>query len=210
MSLQIDPKIKVIAVSKLQSTEKIKKLIRAGYTNFGENYVQEALPKIEELKSEKINWHFIGKLQKNKAKLVVGKFHLIQSVDSLDLAKVIDKQAQNKNLIQDVLLQVNVANEESKNGFSMDELKADLTALIALKNIKICGLMTMPPLSNQPNENQPFFKKLRQLQSEYKSVIPSLSELSMGTSHDYQIAIQEGATMIRLGTILFGARPSNT
>lgn len=203
---------RILAVSKLQPEEKIRALYSEGQRIFGENYVQEALDKIEHLQDlSDIQWHLIGHLQKNKAKYVAGKFALIHSVDSLELAQVLSRQCENKNVQQSILIQVNVAQEETKGGFDKDSLKQHWNELTHLPCLKINGFMTMPPLTENPEEVRPYFQELRKLKEELKSQtdlnLHPLNELSMGTSHDYGVAVEEGATILRLGTILFGERP---
>jgi pyridoxal phosphate enzyme (YggS family) len=205
---QLPSTVKIVAVSKLQSVEKIRELYQQGQRQFAENYVQEALEKQESLKDLNIEWHFIGRLQKNKAKFVVGNFSLIHSVDSLELAQVLDRKAQEKSLTQKILIQLNLSNEQTKGGFSEQNLAEMIEPLKALKSVQISGLMTMPPLFEQPEQARVFFKKLYDLRKIYSCHFPSLSELSMGTSSDYRVASEEGATLIRLGSILFGERPS--
>ncbi|XGC81270.1 YggS family pyridoxal phosphate-dependent enzyme [Bdellovibrio bacteriovorus] len=201
----------VLAVSKLQPALKIRGLYQEGQRHFGENYVQEALDKMEGLSDlADINWHLIGHLQKNKAKYVAGKFHLIHSVDSLDLAKAISQQCQKKNVDQNILIQVNLAQEETKSGFDKEQLLKDWQELVLLPQIHIFGLMTMPPLTETGEEVRPYFRELSDLlgtlRAQTNQSIHPMTELSMGTSHDYQVAVAEGATIVRLGTILFGER----
>jgi len=204
----------LLAVSKLQPVEKIRELYLQGQRDFAENYVQEALDKQKQLADlTDLRWHLIGHLQKNKAKLICQKFHLIHSVDSLQLAELIDRKTKEvaHGHIQKILLQVNIASEDSKEGFDVESLIRDWPQLISLSHLQICGLMTMPPLENSPENNRTHFKKLSDLLKQLKTKTPGtlhpLSELSMGTSHDFQVALQEGATIVRLGTILFGERP---
>jgi len=202
--------LKILAVSKLQPVEKIRRLHQEGHHAFGENYVQEALLKQESLKDLSLEWHLIGSLQKNKVKLVVGRFTLIHSVDSYELARAISNQAEKLNTTQKILLQVNLARETTKGGFAKDLLLEQWEELKALPGIEICGLMTMPPLTDAPEQVRSFFRELRDLQTELLKTGAGrhpLHELSMGTSHDYLVAIEEGATIVRLGTILFGDRP---
>jgi len=202
--------LKILAVSKLQTVEKMRRLYSAGHTTFAENYVQEALLKQDTLKDLDIEWHFIGSLQKNKVKLTVGKFVLIHSVDSFELARAISNHAEKINTTQKVLLQVNLAQEITKGGYSRENLLADWSQTSSLSGIEITGLMTMPPLSDEPEDVRPYFRELKALQLElqkHSSGRHPLTELSMGTSHDYHVAIEEGATIVRLGTILFGERP---
>lgn len=201
---------RILAVSKLQPIEKIRSLYNLGQRDFGENYVQEANLKMEALKDLKdLKWHLIGHLQKNKVKLSVGRFDLIHSVDSLELAQAIQKQAEALQVTQKILLEVNLGGEKSKTGFTLEQLKKDFSALCALANLRIEGLMTMPPLSDNPESARAYFRELKKLQMDLKSISPpqiSLRELSMGTSGDFAVALQEGATIVRLGTILFGER----
>lgn len=205
---------RVLAVSKLQPEEKIRDLYSKGQRLFGENYVQEALEKVDHLKDlAEIEWHLIGHLQKNKAKLVIGKFALIHSVDSLSLAETLSHQCLSKKVTQNILVQVNLAQEETKGGFTAEELTSTWPKLTALPQLKIMGLMTMPPLTETGEEIRPYFKELKNLltQLRLKTDLNAhpLTELSMGTSHDYEVAIHEGATIVRLGTILFGERQTN-
>jgi pyridoxal phosphate enzyme (YggS family) len=203
---------KLLAVSKLQPDEKIRLLYSQGQRSFGENYVQEALEKQKTLSDlSDIQWHLIGHLQKNKAKLVAGQFTLIHSVDSLELAQVLSRQCVQKGLTQNILLQINVADEDSKGGFALSEIKHLWPQLQALPGLYIQGLMTMPPLTEMGEQVRPYFKQLCQLRDELKTTaLPShpMTELSMGTSHDFKVAVEEGSTIVRLGTILFGERPS--
>ncbi|MEZ0392374.1 MAG: YggS family pyridoxal phosphate-dependent enzyme [Pseudobdellovibrionaceae bacterium] len=202
-----NPQTQILAVSKLQSVEKIRTLYSQGQRKFAENYAQEALSKQEALKDLDIEWHFIGSLQKNKVKFVVGNFFLIHSVDSLFLAETIDRKAAEKGLIQKILLQFNLAGEASKGGFSLENFSTLLLELKNLKSVEIVGLMTMPPLSEDPEDARPFFKKLSSMRDQFSLNMPQLKQLSMGTSSDYLVAAEEGATIVRLGTILFGERP---
>ncbi len=204
---------KLLAVSKLQTPQKIRHLYAEGQRRFGENYVQEALEKQELLADlPDIEWHLIGHLQKNKSKHVVGKFHLIHSVDSLELAQALNKRAEKMNIQQNILLQVNLAQEISKTGFDKERLLNQWDEVCALKHLKIMGLMTMPPLTETGEEVRPYFRELRELRDQLREGTTDskhpMTELSMGTSHDYGVAIEEGATILRLGTILFGERPA--
>ncbi|MDG0817074.1 YggS family pyridoxal phosphate-dependent enzyme [Bdellovibrio svalbardensis] len=204
---------KLLAVSKLQPAHKVHSLYEDGQRSFGENYVQEAIEKIEQLNSlPDIEWHLIGHLQKNKAKQVVGKFHLIHSVESLALAQALSRQCEAKKIEQNILIQVNLAQEETKSGFDKETVVKQWAELTQLPHLKIYGLMTMPPLTETGEEVRPYFRELRELREELKkqtnTQVHPMTELSMGTSHDYLVAIQEGATIVRLGTILFGERPA--
>ena len=198
---KLKPNQKILAVSKLQPIDKIQKLHAEGQIDFGENYVQEALDKIEQLKALKLHWHLIGPIQSNKIKYLKNHFEYIHSVDSLKTAQMISAQAEKLNYLQKIFLQVNISSESSKSGFSIEEFQKNWAEISELKGVKVVGLMTMPPLQNESSQNQPIFKALKQLADQYQ-----LSELSMGTSHDYETALQEGSTWIRLGTVLFGER----
>lgn len=198
-----------MAISKLQPIEAIHQLYtETGHTVFGENYVQEVLPKIGALKGLSLEWHFVGRLQRNKVKHLIGHFALIHSVDSLELAESLNHHASAAGLTQSILLQCNLAGEKTKGGSEISALQDLALRIVGLPNLRIEGLMAMPPLSVDPETARPFFQQLRVLRDQLQGEIPSLKELSMGTSTDYRVAIEEGATMIRLGTILFGPRPA--
>lgn len=199
--------VQVLAVSKLQPEEKIRSLANEGQKEFAENYVQELLTKQEALQDLKLSWHLIGHLQRNKVKMVVGRVALIHSVDSLDLAIEIDKRAEAAGLCQNILLEANVGGESSKSGFDPEKLKSVFEELLDLKNISVQGLMTMPPFVENPEDNRKYFVRLRELRDELEDIGGLfLPELSMGTSQDYLVAIEEGATWVRIGTSLFGTR----
>lgn len=204
----VAPGARLVAVSKNQPASRIRELAAQGQKIFAENYVQEALPKLKELADLGLEWHFVGRLQKNKAKQVVGVFDLIHSVDSLDLAETVNRIAEEKSHTQRVLLQLNLASEESKGGFSRVEFIEKIEALKDLKNLQIEGLMTMPPLFEEAERSRPYFQELRELEKKYSKDFPLLYELSMGTSGDFEVALEEGATLVRLGTLVFGERPS--
>lgn len=197
---------KLIAVTKKQPIEKIIFLNKLGHTLFAENYVQEFLEKKNQLAHLKIEWHLIGPLQSNKVSKVVGVADCIHSVDSLKLAQKINSSAAEKNIIQKVLLQINIANEDSKSGLSTNDFLREKNEFFKLKNIQVCGFMTMPPLANSAQDSQKYFKALKEIQLQIKSEYDFVNELSMGTTQDYQIALQEGATMIRIGEALLGPR----
>ncbi len=210
------PQARLLAVSKKQSSEKILDLYNKGHRLFGENYVQEANEKLKALSHKTdIEWHFIGHLQTNKAKEVVGRFQLIHSVDSLKLAVQISKKCQQEKVQQEILIQINIADEDSKSGLVLSSM-TDLQILkifediCNLPSLKVKGLMCMPPLDLKEEDSRKYFIKTRELltklQQELKTDTHSFSELSMGTSHDYTVALQEGATLIRLGTSVFGQR----
>jgi pyridoxal phosphate enzyme (YggS family) len=200
--------VKLVVVTKTVHTDSIQEAVHAGAVILGENRVQEAKEKIEKL-GPVASWHFIGHLQTNKAKYAVKLFELIHSVDSLELAKEIDRQAAKTNKVQDVLIEVSIAGEASKAGVAMPEARALVREAAKLKHISIKGLMTMPPFLDEPEQVRPYFKKLRELsESIAKENIQgvSMKELSMGMSNDFEAAIEEGATMVRVGTAIFGER----
>lgn len=191
----------VLAVSKSQLVEKIIELYNKGYRHFAENYVQESLEKIQALKHLDITWHFIGTLQKNKIKLLQNHFAYIHSIESIEQIKVLNQKCEQLGMIQKIFLQVNLSDENSKSGWNEKNLIADWSKLNEFASVKIVGLMTMPPLENDPEKNRTYFRQLAQMAKNL-----DLQELSMGTSHDYKIALEEGATWVRLGTALFGER----
>ncbi|MEK6627732.1 MAG: YggS family pyridoxal phosphate-dependent enzyme [Bdellovibrionota bacterium] len=195
------PKQKILAVSKLQPPEKIKALYDEGQTDFAENYIQEALKKIALFSELNITWHLIGPIQKNKIKLLKKNFAYIHSVDSFELAEKISENALKIKHTQKCFIQLNLSGEASKSGYSKIMFLKDWPRLKKLEGLEIVGLMTMPPLENVAEKNRAFFKELK-----YIGTKINLHEFSMGTSDDYQIALEEGATWIRLGTMLFGKR----
>ena len=199
----------LIAVSKTMPADVVKEAIGAGVTDLGENYIQEARDKIQTLSASDVNWHFIGHLQSNKAKYAVRLFDLIHSVDSLKLAAELNKCAQKNDKIQSILIQVNVAKEDSKSGVFEEDTLSLIKDISQLKNLAVKGLMTMPPYFNAPEKVRPFFASLRRLQDRIKAAgIPNVAmdELSMGMTGDFEAAIEEGATMVRIGTAIFGER----
>jgi pyridoxal phosphate enzyme (YggS family) len=201
--------IRLVAVSKTVPSEVVREAIEAGVTDLGENYIQEAREKINTLATYPVAWHYIGHLQSNKAKYAVRLFDLIHSVDSLKLVTELDKYAKKNGKIQAILIQVNVAKEDSKSGIYVEETLPLLEGISQLANISVKGLMTMPPYFNAPEKVRPFFAALRRLRDQIKAqAIPhiSMEELSMGMTGDFEAAIEEGATMVRIGTAIFGAR----
>ena len=201
--------VRLIAVSKTIPAEIVQQAIEAGVSDLGENYIQEAREKIDSLARFPVNWHFIGHLQSNKAKYAVRMFDLIHSVDSLKLSKELDRHARLNDKIQSVLVQVNVAKEESKSGIYVEDTLRLVTEISRLENIAVKGLMTMPPIFNAPEKVRPYFAELRRLRDKIKAeAIPNVAmdELSMGMTGDFEAAIAEGATMVRIGTAIFGDR----
>ena len=201
--------VQLLAVSKTVPVEKLLAAIDLGVTVFGENYVQEAREKFNALYAHPLSWHFIGHLQSNKAKYVVKIFDLIHSVDSLKLAREIDKQAGKIGKIQSVLVQVNIAEEKSKSGILMEDTTQLVIEMSQLAHLEVKGLMTMPPYFNAPEKVRPYFRALRQLRDRLRAMeIPgvAMDALSMGMTGDFEVAIQEGATLVRIGTAIFGER----
>ncbi|AZO95106.1 YggS family pyridoxal phosphate-dependent enzyme [Halocella sp. SP3-1] len=198
--------IKLVAVSKNHPIDKIKYLKEQGISNFGENRVQELLDKAAEI--DKITWHFIGHLQRNKVKYLmrIQNCQLIHSLDSWRLAKEIDKRARKNECIMPVLVQVNVAEDENKFGFKLEEVEEFLKKAVKLKNLVIKGLMTVVPYADDPELSRPFFRRLTDLKSDLVQKGYDLEELSMGMTNDFEVAIEEGATIVRVGTALFGKR----
>jgi len=205
-----DPQeIQLVAVSKLFPASAIDEAILAGQTVFGENYIQEAQTKIEEL-GDRCRFHFIGHLQSNKAKLACRLFDVIETVDSLKLAKTLDRHLQELGRSMKVLLQVNIGKDENKSGAAAERTEDLLRNVRTLPNLEVIGLMTMPPFTDDPEDARPYFRQLRQLAEQLanKGLFPPERkvELSMGMSNDFHVAIQEGATIVRVGTAIFGHR----
>jgi len=214
--------VKLIAVTKTVAMDKIKEAIDLGLRIFGENRVQEAKHKISNLKSQinpplppfnkggwggfEIEWHMIGHLQKNKAKTAIQLFDLIHSLDSIELAKELNKYAERESKIQRVIIEVKLSGEETKYGVVRENLMDLIESVSRMNNLKLEGLMTMPPFFDNPEMARPFFKGLRELRDNAEKSGYKLLELSMGMTNDFEIAILEGATMVRIGTGIFGER----
>ena len=198
--------VTLVAVTKSQPPEIVGEAARLGLTLFGENKIQEAKAKIP-LCSGRLKWHFIGHLQTNKARDAVELFEMVQSVDSLHLAEELNKRAEQAAKRLPVLLEINVVGEASKFGYRPDKLRAELEQLNALQRLEIHGLMTVPPWTKDPEEVRPIFRQMRELKEECEQKLGApLPCLSMGMTGDFEIAIEEGATMVRIGTALFGER----
>jgi pyridoxal phosphate enzyme (YggS family) len=198
--------VELVAIGKTHSAEKVREAVEAGQTLFGENRVQEARAKIPELSSN-IRWHFVGHLQKNKVRQALPLFEMIHSVDSLALAQDINRIAEEEGLYPRVLLEVNVAGEGSKFGFAPDDLREQMEALLALPRLSIEGLMCIPPLAVESEDSRKFFVHVRELRDSLeKEFNMKLPQLSMGMTQDFPIGIQEGATLVRVGTAIFGER----
>lgn len=200
--------ITLVAVTKTVDVDIINEAIKLGIDNIGENKVQEINRKYEAIENQ-VNWHMIGHLQTNKVKYIIDKVALIHSLDKMSLAKEIDKRAKSSNIVKDVLIQVNVANEETKYGLKKEEVIPFVESILELENIRIKGLMTMAPFAENPEEVRFVFKDLRKLGYEienrrYENV--EMKYFSMGMTNDYEVAIEEGSNIVRVGTALFGKR----
>lgn len=200
---------RLVAVSKTVDAKRATEAVQAGVSILGENYLQEAQGKIDQFELP-VSWHFIGHLQSKKAKPVVRLFDLVHSVDSFNLAHEISKRAAILDKTADVLIQVNVSGEASKFGIVPEQLEPLLDRIQTLENVRVRGLMTMPPYFDQPERVRPFFARLRERMARVKNRRWSpnirLEELSMGMSGDFETAIEEGATLVRVGTAIFGSR----
>lgn len=202
---ELDDKITLVAVTKNHGVDLMREAIDAGATDIGENRVQEAAEKFQTL-NRKVIRHLIGHLQTNKAKAAVKFFDLIQSVDSQHLAAALDKAAASINKVQDVLIQVNAAREPQKSGVMLEDLDGLIKFVEAAKNLRLRGLMMIAPNLEDVNECRPFFKQMRELFDELKTNREAFDFLSMGMTHDYKIAVEEGANVVRVGTAIFGER----
>ena len=205
--------VTLIAVSKKKPTEDILEACAEGATDFGENYVQELTEKIRVLEeneeAERIRWHMIGHLQKNKVKALIGMTELIHSVDSIGLAEQIEKEAAKQGVIERILLEVNIAGEESKWGFKPGEVIGAAREILALPHVRVMGVMTSAPYTEDGETNRGYFRELKALAAEMKEkhlVCVEEPVVSMGMSCDYETAVEEGATMVRVGTEIFGER----
>lgn len=204
-----DPaEITLIGVSKTHPAESLRQAVAAGLTTFGENRVQEAQAKAKELPAS-LDWHLIGPLQSNKARVAAGLFRVIHSVDRLKIAQVLDVEAARLSRRLPCFLEINLGAEESKHGFLPGELSAALDALASLAHLEILGLMAIPPFGEDPEASRPWFHQLARLRDQIgaQASLPSFQgALSMGMSHDFEVAIAEGATHVRVGTAIFGER----
>src|SRR5213080_3364376 len=198
--------IELVAISKTNDAERVRQAHEAGQHVFGESRVQEARAKIPELPSN-LRWHFVGHLQKNKIRHALPLFELIHSVDSLALARDINRIAEEDGLHPRILLEVNVAGEGSKFGFTPEKLREDLENLLALPRLSILGLMTIPPIAEEAEASRKYFVELRELRDRLQTEFHvDLGQLSMGMTNDFPIAVEEGATLVRVGTAIFGER----
>lgn len=200
--------VTLVAVSKMKPLSDIEELLEAGQLEYGENYVQELCDKYENI-SKPVHWHMIGHLQTNKVKYIIDKVSMIHSVDSVRLAEAIEKEAAKKDICMPVLIEVNVAGEESKFGLSVEEVLPFLEEISSYEHLQVKGLMTIAPFVANPEENREVFQKLKKLSVDIaaKNINNvNMSVLSMGMTNDYQVAVEEGATMVRVGTGIFGER----
>lgn len=201
---------RIIGVTKRHPAEVIIAARDHGILDVGENYAQEMAAKMDALAAQDappLRWHFIGHLQRNKARLVVGRAALIHAVDSLALAQAIDRLAGEQGLVQPVLVAVNLGGEAQKSGIAPDHVAALLEAMSTMAHVSCVGLMTMPPLARVPEDSRPYFHRLRVLRDALRTPAQPLPELSMGTTGDFDVAVEEGATLVRIGTAIFGPRP---
>ncbi len=201
--------VRLVAVTKTVTVEHIAEGVRAGLSILGENRVQEALPKIAMFTQASVRWHFIGQLQRRKVRSVIGRFDLIHSVDTVELAQEINRRAEEAGCQQNVLLEVNIGGEPTKAGFHPDDVVRLVSMMAQLPHVSIKGLMTIPPPTAGQDSARPYFRTLRELARQIAALhLPTVAmdELSMGMSNDYDVAIEEGATLVRVGTAIFGTR----
>jgi pyridoxal phosphate enzyme (YggS family) len=202
--------VRLVCVSKTMGADAVRLAIQAGGDIFGENYIQEARQKCELLSQYPVSWHFIGHLQTNKARYAVRLFDLIHTVDSFHLAAELDKEARKIGKVQKILIQVNIGREASKSGIDAESAESLMQSLSGFSNLSVQGLMTIPPFFDAPERVRPYFKGLCKLRDDLNSAGISagifLKELSMGMTGDFEVAIAEGATLVRIGTAIFGER----
>src|ERR1044072_3665145 len=202
--------VRLIAISKTHPAPVIQQAIELGATDLGENRVQEAEGKIAEIGREKVRWHLVGHLQANKSRRAVSLFDIIHSLDTVDVARRLDRLCVDEGRDSlPVLIQVDLGHEETKSGIDESEITHLLENLGPLTRVKLIGLMTLPPFCDEPEQSRPFFRRLRELRDELNRLAAfgdRTGELSMGMTHDFEVAIEEGATMVRVGAAIFGAR----
>ena len=198
----------LVGASKTVPAGKLRDYLAAGLLHSGENYVQEGVAKVQTLSPQfpEVQWHLIGGLQSNKAREVVAHFDYVHSVDRVSLADALDKAARAQGKIQQVLLQVKLGGEETKSGCMAGELEALVAHCSSRENLKVCGLMSLPPFCEDSEEARSYFRELRRLRDRFAG--GQAWHLSMGMSHDFEVAVEEGATMVRIGSLLFGKRPA--
>ncbi len=204
--------VSLLAVTKTVAVDRIGEAVAAGQRLFGENRIQEAQEKIRALGGG-ISWHMIGRLQKNKARAAVELFDMVESVDSLKLARLLSRRAEGSGKVLPVLIQVKEAEEETKSGIHPDEAPSLIESICSLPNLEVRGLMAIPPWPADPEDSRPYFSRLREFRDRWDgSCCPSgsLAELSMGMTVDFEVAVEEGATLVRVGSAIFGSRPTGT
>jgi len=201
--------VKLVAVTKGHEAPRLREAVAAGHADLGENYVQELVGKLDALSQEKIIWHLIGPLQRNKVRHVAGRIAMLHTLDSAPLANELQKRLDASNASLDVLVQVNVGKEPQKHGLAPADVPALLEEARQWPRLHVLGLMTIPPFFDEPERARPLFAELRTLRDDLQKRFPALSlhELSMGMSGDFEVAIEEGATLVRVGTAIFGERP---
>jgi pyridoxal phosphate enzyme (YggS family) len=205
--------VHILAVSKFHSLHRVREAYHEGLRDFAENYAQEALTKIEQLENLPVHWHFIGRIQSNKVKFLAGRFAAIHSVDRLSVARELDRVSASAGRVQDIFLQANIAGESQKGGADASDLRKLTREILGLSHLRMLGLMVMPPFADNSEDMRPHFARARvllgelreELQGEWAGRHP-LDQLSMGTTQDFEVAIEEGATWIRIGTDIFGPR----
>jgi pyridoxal phosphate enzyme (YggS family) len=198
--------VDLVAITKTHPAEKVREALEAGQTLFGESRVQEARAKIPELPSN-LHWHFVGHLQKNKIRHALPLFEMFQGIDSLELAQDLNRIAEEEGLHPRVLIEVNMAGEGSKFGFAPDKVRNQMEELLALPRLSVLGLMIIPPLTEEPEASRKYFVQLRELRDRLQTQFRvDLAQLSMGMTQDFPIAVEEGATLVRVGTAIFGER----
>lgn len=197
--------VTVLAAAKTRSVKMVREAYQAGLIHFGHNYVQEAAAMIPAMQEE-IQWHMIGHLQRNKTKQALGLFDMVDSVDSLRLADELERQAALMEYMLSIMIEINIGEEEAKSGVNPDQSLQLAQYIRDLPHLQLVGVMTMGPLSGDPENSRSYFKQTRRIFEQIKNVQPGVQYLSMGMSHDYHVAIEEGASMVRLGTAVFGER----
>lgn len=200
--------VRLIAVSKTRPASEVDRIAAHGIADFGENRVQEAESKLPAVSAAKLNWHLIGHLQKNKAKKALSLFQWIHSVDSESIAARLDRLAEEASLSPRVLVQVDLAGEDTKSGIPEERVASLVESIRSMKQLRFEGLMLLPPFNDDAEQTRPFFRRLAQLRERLhrSGLMAADSQLSMGMSHDFEVAIEEGATMVRVGTAIFGSR----